>query len=135
MTPLSKWMRWTLLATTVYNAFGVLLFIPLLSLGRELVGLPGAHPFYLWLVTIWIGSFGVLYLWVAVIGRSDPAFLIIAAVGKFSFFSLMFIFWLAGDFPGTAPLVATGDLITAILFTAWLWKTRRSFCGPLRDSN
>ena len=124
MRPLAKWMRWTLVATAVYNMFGVLLFIPLISLGRQLVGIPGAHPFYLWLVTIWIGSFGVLYVWVAAIGRSDRAFLMIAAIGKFAFFSLMTIYWLAGDFRATAPLVATGDFITAILFTAWLWKTR-----------
>lgn len=127
MNPLARWMRWALVATTVYNAFGVVLFIPLLSFGRELVGVPDAHPFYLWLVTIWIGSFGILYAWLAAIGRSDPAFLMIAAIGKFSFFSLMFIFWLAGDFPATAPLVAIGDLTFAILFTVWLWKTRRSF--------
>jgi CHASE2 domain-containing sensor protein len=126
MKPLEKWMRWTLLATAVYNAFGVLLFIPVLSIGRRLVGIPGAHPFYLWLVTIWIGSFGVLYVWVAVTARSDRAFIIIAAIGKFAFFCLMLTYWLAGDFPGVAPLVASGDLITALLFTYWLSTTRDS---------
>src|SRR5712692_7487027 len=109
MKPLEKWMRWTLLATAVYNTFGVLIFVPLLSVGRKLIGLPGAHPFYLWLVTIWIGSFGVLYVWVAVTARSDRAFVMIAAIGKFAFFSLMFIFWLRGDFPVVAPLVALED--------------------------
>lgn len=127
MNPLAKWMRWTLAATTVYNLLGVLVFIPLISFGRELLGWPGAHLFYLWLVTIWIGSFGVLYGWLAAIGRSDPAFLIIAAIGKFAFFSLNCIFWTIGDFPFTAPLAASGDLITAILFTVWLWKTRSTF--------
>jgi len=127
MNPLSKWMRWTLAATTVYNMFGVLMFIPLTSFGRDLIGWPTVHPFYMWLVTIWIGSFGVLYGWLAKIGRSDPAFLMIAAIGKFAFFGLNFTFWAIGDFPFTAPLAAAGDFITAILFTIWLWKTRKTF--------
>ena len=126
MTTLPKWMRWTLVLTAIYNAFGVLLFVPLLTIGRRLVGLPGAHPFYLWLVTIWIGSFAILYVWIAVKGRSDRAFLIIAVIGKSAFWSLNTVFWLAGDFPVRAPLVASGDLITAILFAWWLWQTRIS---------
>ena len=125
MKPLEKWMRWTLLATAVYNMFGVFLFMPIVSVGRRLIGLPGAHPFYLWLVTIWIGSFGILYVWVAVTARSERAFVMIAAIGKFAFWSLMTIYWLRGEFPGVAPLVASGDLITALLFAVWLWKTRR----------
>ena len=124
MNLLPKWMRWTLVLTAIYNVFGVLLFFPLLSIGRRLIGLPDAHPFYLWLVTIWIGSFAVIYVWVAVTGRPDRAFLIIAVVGKFAFWSLNLIFWLTGDFPVIAPVVALGDLITAILFAWWLWKTR-----------
>ena len=123
---LKKWMRWTLLASAVYNGFGVLIFIPLLSVGRRLVGLPNAHPFYLWLVAIWIGSFGVMYVWLAITAVSDRAFLIVAATGKFAFWGLNLIFWIAGDFPASAPLVACGDLIGAILFTIWLCKTRNS---------
>jgi hypothetical protein len=124
MKPLPTWMRWTLIATAIYNVFGVLLFIPLLSIGRRLIGIPDAHPFYLWLVTIWIGSFAVLYVWAAAKQRSEKAFLIIAIVGKFAFWSLTLIFWLIGDFRVIAPIVASGDLITAIFFVRWLWKTR-----------
>lgn len=126
MKPLPKWMRGTLVATAVYNVFGVLVFIPLLTIGRRLIGLPDAHPFYLWLVTIWIGSFGALYVWVAVTARPDRAFVMIAAIGKLAFWSLNFIFWLRGDFPLTAPVTASGDLITSLIFVAWLWKTRAS---------
>lgn len=122
MKPLAKWMRGTLFATAIYNVFGVLLFIPLLTFGRRLIGIPDAHPFYLWLVTIWIGSFGILYLWLGITARSERAFLIIAAIGKFAFFGLMLSYWLAGDFLVAAPLVASGDLICALLFTYWLLK-------------
>src|SRR6266487_5429762 len=101
--PLERWMQWTLVLTAIYNVFGILLFIPVLTIGRRLTGLPAAHPFYLWLVTIWIGSFAVLYVWLAVQRQSDRAFLIIAVIGKFAFWSLMLIFWLAGDFRGVAP--------------------------------
>src|SRR6185436_14508248 len=121
-----KWMRWTLVLTAIYNVFGVLLFFPLLSVGRRILGLPDAHPFYLWLVTVWIGSFAVLYVWLAVTRRSERAFLIIAVIGKFTFWSLNLIFWLTGDFPVIAPIVASGDLITAVLFAYWLWNTVRS---------
>ena len=124
MKLLSGWMRWTLVLTAIYNGFGVLLFIPVLSLGRRLIGFPDAHPFYLWLVTIWIGSFAVLYVWQAATGRSDPAFIIVAATGKFAFFTLSLIFWLAGGFRALAPVVTCGDLITALLFVRWLWQTR-----------
>jgi hypothetical protein len=126
MNVLPKWMRWTLVLTAIYNVFGVLLFLPVLSIGRRLVGLPDAHPFYLWLVTIWIGSFAILYVWLAVTGRPERAFLIIAVTGKFAFWSLNLIFWLTGDFPVIAPIVASGDLITAILFARWLWNSRSS---------
>ena len=126
MKLLAKWMRWTLFLTAIYNVFGVLLFLPVLSIGRRIIGIPGAHPFYLWLVTVWIGSFAILYAWLAATGRSERAFLIIAIIGKFTFWSLTLIFWLAGEFFGAAPLVASGDLATAILFGWWLWKTRSS---------
>jgi hypothetical protein len=126
MKRLPNWMRGTLIATAIYNVFGVLLFIPVLSIGRRLIGIPNAHPFYLWHVTILIGSFAVLYIWVAARKRSETAFLIIAVIGKFGFWSLNLIFWLTGDFRILAPIVASGDLITAILFASWLWKTRDS---------
>jgi hypothetical protein len=120
MKLLPKWMRWILLASTVYNGFGVLVFIPLLSIGRRLMGVPDAPGFYLWLVTIWIGSFGVLYCWLGLTGRSDRAFFIIAAIGKFAFWSLTFVYWWSGHFPVTAPLLALGDLAGAVAFTWWL---------------
>ena len=128
MKPLEGWMRWTLVLTAIYNVFGVLLFIPLLRIGRQLIGLPNAHPFYLWLVTIWIGSFAVLYVWLALVRRPDRAFIAIAAIGKFAFFGLNVAFWLAGDFRVIAPIVSSGDLTTAVLFFWWLWK--RSNLNP-----
>ena len=123
MKLLPKWMRWILLASTVYNAFGVLVFIPLLSIGRRMIGFPDAPGFYLWLATIWIGSFGVLYCWLGITGRSDRAFFIIAATGNFAFWSITVAYWWSGDFPVIAPLIALGDLIGAVAFTAWLAKT------------
>jgi hypothetical protein len=124
MKRLPNWMRGTLIATAIYNAFGVLLFIPVLSIGRRLIGITDAHPFYLWLVTISIGSFGGLYVWVAAKKRSETAFLIVAVIGKFAFWSLNLTFWLIGDFRVIAPIVASGDLITAVLFATWLWQAR-----------
>ena len=123
MKLLPKWLRWILLASTVYNAFGVLVFMPLLSIGRRLIGIPDAPGFYLWLVTIWIGSFGVLYCWLGLTGRPDRAFFIIAAIGKFAFWSLTIVYWWFNGFPAIAPFVASGDLIGAVAFTWWLATT------------
>ena len=121
---LDKFTRAVLFASFFYNMIGVLVFFPGTTLGRRLIGFPEAHPFYLSLVSIWIGSFGVLYLWYARTGRSDRGFLLIALIGKFGFWGLTFVFWLIGDFPVIAPIVALGDLIGAIAFTRWLLVSR-----------
>ena len=121
---LDKLTRRVLLASFFYNMVGVLVFFPWLTLGRRLIGFPEAHFFYLSLVTIWIGSFGVLYLWLAITARDERGFLIIASIGKFAFWTLTVVFWLIGDFPIITPIVALGDLIGAITFTWWLLRTR-----------
>ena len=121
---LDKLTRAVLFASFFYNMIGVLVFFPSITLGRRLIGFPEAHPFYLSLVTIWIASFGILYLWYARTGRSDRGFLLIALIGKFGFWGLTFVFCLIGDFPVIAPIVALGDLIGAIGFTRWLLVSR-----------
>jgi uncharacterized membrane protein HdeD (DUF308 family) len=124
MQQLDKLTRGVLFASFFYNLFGVLVFFPTITLGRRLVGVPDAHAFYLCLVTIWIGSFGILYLWLAKTARPERGFLIIAAIGKFGFWTLTFAFWLAGEFPIVTPIVALGDFIGAAVFTRWLLRTR-----------
>lgn len=121
---LDKLTRGVLLASFFYNMVGALVFFPTITIGRRLVGFPEAPLFYLSLVTIWIGSFGVLYLWLARTGRDERGFLIIAAIGKFAFWTLTVVFWLIGEFPVITPIVALGDLIGAITFTWWLLRTR-----------
>jgi hypothetical protein len=121
---LDKLTRAVLLGSFFYNLIGVLVFFPSITLGRRLIGFPEAHPFYLSLVSIWIGSFGVLYLRLARTGRDERGFLLIALIGKFAFWGLTFVFWLIGDFPVIAPIVAVGDLIGAIAFTRWLLISR-----------
>ena len=120
---LDKLTRLVLLASFIYNMFGALVFFPTIILGRRLLGLPVAHPFYLSLVTIWIGSFGILYLWLAITARDERGFLLIALIGKFAFWTLTFVFWLKGDFPSITPIVALGDFIGAAFFLRWLLRT------------
>ena len=121
---LPQWMRRALLATAAMNLFGAVSFLPAVRTGRELVGMPPTHPFYLWLLSIWVGAFGLVYLWLGLTGRPDRAFLTIGAIGKLSFWALLFAYWLAGDVPPAAPVAALGDLFFGLLFVTWLWRTR-----------
>ena len=123
---LGPWMRRALLATALMNVFGALCFVPSITAGRELAGLPPAHPFYLWILAIWIGGFGLVYLWLGLTGSPDRAFLAIAAIGKLSFWALLLVYCLAGDLPALAPLLGLGDLFFGIIFVAWLWRARSS---------
>ena len=117
-------MRVALLATGAMNLCGCLMFVPPLTFARRLLGLPEPHPFYLWLLATWIGAFGIIYLWLGVTGRPDRAFLTIAAIGKLSFWGLLCIYWLAGEFPVAAPIASGADLVFGLLFTYWLLRAR-----------
>ena len=66
------------------------------------------------------------YLWTAIVGRTDPLFIAMAAGGKLAFFGLLVAYWLAGELPARAPLSAIGDLVFGTLFAAWLAGVRRA---------
>lgn len=115
------WLRRALLATAVMNALGALAFTPWGAPIRDLAALPaGTHPLYLLIIGIFVGLFGVGYLWTGLTGRADPLFIAIAAAGKLSFFGLLAAFWIAGELSVRAPLSAVGDLVFGSLFVVWL---------------
>ena len=37
---------------------------------------PGSHPLYLRIIRVFVGLFGVGYLWTGLAGRADPLFLV-----------------------------------------------------------
>ena len=117
---MEKWFRIALFATAAMNMLGALTFIPANRSGRELMNLPEPHPLYLWILAVWIFAFGVCYLWLAVTRRHEWLFIAIAAIGKLSFFTLLAIYWLAGELPFRAALGGSGDLVFGCIFLRWL---------------
>lgn len=122
MLPL--YMRRALVLTGVLNAFGALMFMPFYTKSRQSMGLPEAHPFYLWLISLWIAGFGAVYLQLGLSGKPDRSFLTIGAIGKLSFALLLCAFWLTGDLPIAAPLSGIFDLVLGTLFVFYLFSSR-----------
>lgn len=123
MLPL--YMKRALLATGLMNLFGSVSFLPFVTSIRRSTGLPEAHPFFLWLLALWIAGFGAVYLSLGISGRIDRSFLTIGAFGKLSFALLLIAFWLSGDFPLSAPFFGLADLFFGALFAFYLWTTHR----------
>jgi hypothetical protein len=122
---MGKWMRRAFLATAAMNMLGALTFAPPVTIIREIFGLPNnSHPFYLWIITIWIFAFGLCYLWLGITGRRERLFVVIAAIGKLSFVALLFGYALAGEIPLLTAFSGLGDLFFGIVFLQWLLKTR-----------
>src|SRR6185369_9056467 len=64
--PLEKWMRYALFVTGPVNFLGALIFMPPFASLRSQFTLPEPHPFYLWILSIWIFAFGCCYLYMAI---------------------------------------------------------------------
>jgi len=120
-----RFFRRALLATGLMNFFGAVLLSPPAIGLRALAGLPEAgHPFYAWILSLWILCFGVAYLRLSVSTAEERFFVAIGAAGKATFSLLLVAFWLAGDLPGRAALAGSADLGFAAIFSFWLWTTR-----------
>jgi hypothetical protein len=114
-------MRRALLATAAMNIVAAIGFLPPAAAVRVAAGLPaGENPVYLATVALFVGLFGVGYLWSGATGRGEPIFIGIAAAGKISFVALLVGFWLAGALPARAPVAASPDLAFGVLFLRWL---------------
>jgi hypothetical protein len=121
---MEKWFRIALFATGIINIFGGLTFVPFIRFARDMFKFPDAHPVYLWIFSVWIFAFGVCYLWLAAKQRREWLFVVIAAVGKLSFFSMFAIYWLIGELHFLAAAGVSGDLIFGGLFAFWAFKHR-----------
>jgi hypothetical protein len=113
-------MRRALLATAVMNLLAAPALLPAAAPLRALAGLPDGHPLYLMTVGLFIGLFGLGYLATGLAGRADRLFLALGAGGKLGFFALMTGFWLMGEVPARAELLASADLVFGGLFAAYL---------------
>jgi hypothetical protein len=107
------------------NAVGAVCFAPPFSDARAALGLPDPHPFYLWLLSAWILAFGAAYFHQGWTGRANHTVLALGVVGKASFGGLLIGYGLAGRLPPFAIAGGLPDFGLAILFAAYLWRTRR----------
>lgn len=107
------------------NMAGAVMFLPPIRFLREVGGLPEAgNSFYSIILSLWIFFFGVLYLRLAFARTQERFFVIVGALGKSSFAVLLAVLTFTGELPARAILAGTPDLIIAIIFFAWLSKTR-----------
>src|SRR5262245_54975996 len=120
MTHFGPRMRLLFICCAVMNASGALTFLPSLPQGRELIGLPDAPPFYLWILASWIGLFGACYLWPGLTGIADRTFLAVAAGGKATFGGLLMALAMMGELPPLAFVGGSPDFILACVFVGWL---------------
>lgn len=123
---MEKWFRIALFATAAMNILGAFIFVPANSSLREQFGFPEAHPLYLWIIAIWIFAFGLCYLWMAIKQSRERLFIVIGAIGKFSFFGNLLILAMIGELPFRAALGGSGDLIFAVLFVIWLVRDSKT---------
>lgn len=121
---LSAFMRGVLLASGPLNAFGAVLFAPPMTALRQLLGLPEADPFYLWVLSAWVLAFGVAYVHMGWTGRADRGVLALGAWGKGVFAQLVLGLALQGRANGLAAIGALPDLCMAVVFASWLWAHR-----------
>ena len=122
---IEKLFKISLMTTFFMNMAGAITFIPSFRALREFGGLPEAgNPFYPIIIGLWIFFFGVLYLLLAFSKTQERFFVMIGALGKSSFAILLAVLALLGELPIRAAFVGSGDLIIAIIFFAWLYKTR-----------
>jgi hypothetical protein len=121
---MEKWFRIALFTTGIINLFGGITFAPPVSFGREMFKFPDAHPAYLWIFAIWIFAFGVCYLWLAFRQRREWLFIVIAAIGKLSFFGMFAVYWFCGELSIRAVAGVAGDLIFGSIFAFWALKHR-----------
>jgi hypothetical protein len=127
MATLPTWMRRALFATGIMNTGAALGFLPGARFARVAAGLPEDAPsVYLLTIAMFVGLFGVGYLWTAVSGRAERLFITIAAIGKLTFVTLVTTMWATGTLSARAPVAGSPDLVFALLFFAWLIGDRQA---------
>lgn len=120
---LGRNMRWLLMACGPMNLGGAV-FAPPSQYLRNVVGIPEAHPLYLWVLSAWLPLLGIAYFWMGWTGRTDRTFMAVGAAGKATFAVILLALWGNGELPMTAGFVGLPDLVLACVFAAWLWRTR-----------
>ena len=119
-------MRLSLLASVPFNlvAAGALAF-PGSALGAATGNDGGVvPPLYAYTLGFIVALFGVAYGWLALQTEIDRLMVGFAAVAKAGVFAIAAGLWLADDGAGRVVVVASGDLVFAVLWLSWLVSRR-----------
>lgn len=115
----NRLIRTALWLTVVLNGLGLAVFVPL-ALGFNSPLMPVPTPrYYAAQIGVTIALFGVVYAWLAVQPRPNPAVVAVGGLGKLGFFGVTVAYWLAGDLPGGMALNAVPDLVFGAVFLWW----------------
>ena len=116
----TKILRVTLLIGAPFNFIAALMLAFPTTIGK-LVELPEPGSiFYSSLLSFIVGTFGVVYAWLALRQQIDRPLLTLSAVGKIGVFIVTLYCWQAGAITFQGFSVAIGDLIFGLVFAWWL---------------
>ena len=116
-------MRGALMASGPMNLLGASIFSPPMHGLRRALFLPEADPFYLWVLSSWVLAFGVAYVHMGWTGRPNRGVLALGAWGKGVFGLALAAIAVGGQVPAVVGASALPDILMAILFGWWLWRT------------
>lgn len=106
------------------NLAAVAVFAPPWPYIRTMVGLPEAHPLYLWVMTAWVPLFGMAYFRMGWTGRLDRTFLAVGTAGKATFALILLGLGVNKELPASAAVLGLPDLGLATVFVCRLCRTR-----------
>jgi hypothetical protein len=111
---------------TIGGIWGVLIIAPLFFVEQQLAAATGpfSHPdaYYGFVASTFAWQLGYL-----VIGRNPSAyrpFMLLGALGKVIYFTGNWVLFAEGRIPISVPLVASPDIVLAILFVIAWFRTR-----------
>jgi hypothetical protein len=126
---MTKYARWLFGIAALFNfAVGFpMLFLRPLFLGRlGFDAISGSNVVIANLTGMFIALFGWCYFLVALDPVKNRPFISVGAIGKLLAIVCAVVPWLSGTIQMKPPLLLAGDLILALLFLDYLWRTRAS---------
>ena len=113
-------MRPVLVVGALFNFFAAAIVLFPDSIGG-FADLPlSGSRFYSWMLALFIGLFGGVYVWLSRRPVIDRPIVVLAAVGKTGVFAVALACLLLGELSPQAFAPAVGDLLFAFVFLWWL---------------
>ena len=120
-------VRITLWLSCPFNLIAAWLFVRPASVLGQFLGMPIDVPsLYSLVVGFLICEFGVTYAWLALQKHIHRPLLAFCAIGKSGVFAIVLLLWLSADISGRLVLLASGDLVLALIWFTWLFDKQRS---------